>query len=83
MGIDVSDACLPSEDMSMLKDCECINDDIGIGKTLILNTKLKVRTNEEPSVTFKVTIGSFQWDSLSAKVFTLYLAIVILAQLLT
>ena len=57
-----------------LKNTACTEDDIRLLKMLLTNTSLIVKIKKTESEYFAVTIGSFQGDGLSGKVFTLYLA---------
>ena len=57
-----------------LKVCGCREDEIWIVKMLLKDPNLRVQINKTLSVPFEVTIRSFQGNSLSAKLFTLYLA---------
>ena len=59
----------------MLKDAGCSEDDIKLVKCLLTNTKLKIKLEKATSEAFfETTLGSFQGDCLSGKLFTLYLA---------
>ena len=77
MGIDMSrafDTIMRNTIVNLLKECGCTEDEIRIVKMLLSNTNLRVKVEKTLSLSFEVTLGSFQGDSLSAKLFTLYLA---------
>ena len=77
MGIDMSkafDTIKRDVVLKLLNDAGCTKDDIVIVKMLITNTSLRVKLNKTESAEFATTLGSFQGDSLSGKLFTLYLA---------
>ena len=60
--------------LNLLKDAGCTEDEIRIVNLLLTNTKLTIRINKTKSEKFETTLGSFQGDALSGKLFTLYLA---------
>ena len=77
MGVDMTaafDNIMRNAIINLLWDCGCTEDEVRIVKSLISQTKLKVKLKSTTSKAFEVTLGSFQGDCLSAKLFTLYLA---------
>ena len=60
--------------INLLYDCGCTEDEVQMVKMLLSETKLRVKIRKSLSEPFLVTLGSFQGDSLSAKLFSLYLA---------
>ena len=77
MGIDMSNAfstIIRSTIINLLHDSGCSEDDIRLVKMLLRNTNLRVKLKNILSDPFSITLGSFQGDSISAKLFTLYLA---------
>ena len=77
MGIDMSaafDTIRRSTILGLLKDAGCTDDEVRLVRYLLSNTKLRVRVNNDMSVEFESSLGAFQGDSLSGKLFTLLLA---------
>ena len=77
VGIDMSaafDTICRGTIINLLKDAGCSQDDIRLVQYLLSSTKLRVRVNNNISAEFETTLGSFQGDSLSGKLFTLCLA---------
>ena len=77
MGIDMSsafDTIRRSTILNLLKDAECSDDEVRLVRFLLANTVLKIRVNSTLSAEFVTTLGSFQGDSLSGRLFTLVLA---------
>ena len=77
MGIDMSaafDTIKRRTVLKLLEEAGSTNDEVRLVRYLLANTKLRVRVNSETSVEFESTIGAFQGDSLSGKLFTLLLA---------
>ena len=60
--------------LNLMKDAGCSEDDIKLVKMLLTNTTLKIKVEKTLSGWFATTFGSFKGDSLSSKLFTLYLA---------
>ena len=77
MGIDMSaafDTIKRKTVLKLLTDAGCTEDEVRLVRYLLANTKLRVRINSDMSVEFESSIGAFQGDSLSGKLFTLVLA---------
>ena len=77
MGIDMSAAFDTIKRKTLLKllaDAGCNDDGVRLVRYLLSNTKLTVRVNSTTSAEFESSLGAFQGDSLSGKLFTLYLA---------
>jgi hypothetical protein len=77
MGIDMSsafDTIKRKTILELLAKAGCTEDEIKLVRYLLSNTKLQVRIKNELSEEFESTIGAFQGDSLSGKLFTLVLA---------
>ena len=77
MGIDMSaafDTIKRKTALKLLTDAGCTEDEVRLVRYLLANTKLRVRINSDMSVEFESSIGAFQGDSLSGKLFTLVLA---------
>ena len=77
MGIDMSaafDTIKRKTVLKVLTDAGCTEDEVRLVRYLLANTKLRVRINSDMSVEFESSIGAFQGDSLSGKLFTLVLA---------
>lgn len=60
--------------LNLLNDAGCSEDDIRLVRFLLSGTILRVRINNVKSSEFESTLGSFQGDALSGKLFTLTLA---------
>ena len=74
MGIDMSaafDTIKRKTVLKLLTDAGCTEDEVRLVRYLLANTKLRVRINSDMSVEFESSIGAFQGDSLSGKLFTL------------
>ena len=77
MSIDMSrafDAIKRKTILNLLVDAGCTDDEIRLVKLLLTDTKLRIKLNKTTSEEFDVTLGSFQGDSISGKLFTLYLS---------
>jgi len=77
MGIDMSaafDTIKRKTVLKLLVDAGCTDDEVRLVRYMLANTKLRVRVNSDMSVEFESSIGAFQGDSLSGKLFTLVLA---------
>ena len=77
MGIDMSsafDTIRRSSILDLLVECECDDDEIGLVRLLLFNTKLRVNVNGTLSEEFQGFLGAFQGDCLSGWLFTLVLA---------
>ena len=77
MGIDMSaafDTIRRPVILTLLRDAGFTNDEIKLVRILMSQTKLRVRVNNDYSIEFMSLVGAFQGDSLSGKLFTLYLA---------
>ena len=77
MSIDMSrafDTIKRSVIINLLRDAGCSEDDIRLVKSLVTDTKLSIKIRKTVSGEFETTLGSFQGDCLSGKLFTLYLA---------
>jgi hypothetical protein len=77
MGIDMSsafDTIKRKTILELLALAECTEDEIKLVRYLLSHTKLQVRVKSELSDEFESTLGAFQGDSLSGKLFTLVLA---------
>ena len=77
MGIDLSQAynCTRrSVIINLLEDAGCNVDDIALVRYLLSDTKLRIIVKRIKSKEFEISIGSGQGDSLSGKLFVLYLA---------
>ena len=60
--------------LNLLEDAGCTSDDIRLVAFLLRDTSLKIKINKNESIPFLTTLGSAQGDSLSGKLFSLYLA---------
>lgn len=58
----------------LLADAGCDDDDIRLVRLLLSNIKIRIKVKSEVSIVFESSIGGPQGDSLSGKIFTLYLA---------
>ena len=77
IGIDMSrafDTIKRGVILYLLADAGCSEDDIALVRYLLSSTKLEIKVNKTKSKEFKTSLGSGQGDSLSGKLFTLYLA---------
>jgi hypothetical protein len=77
MGIDMSaafDTIKRKTILRLLETAGCTDDEVRLVRYLLSNTKLQVRVKQELSDWFESSIGAFQGDSLSGKLFTLVLA---------
>ena len=77
MGLDMSsafDTIRRETILFLLADAGCDDDDIRLVRLLLSNIKIRIKVNSEVSVVFESSIGGPQGDSLSGKIFTLYLA---------
>ena len=77
MGIDMSaafDTIKRKTILRLLVTAGCTDDEVRLVRYLLSNTKLQVRVKQELSDWFESSIGAFQGDSLSGKLFTLVLA---------
>ena len=59
--------------LNLIKGTGCSNDDIRIVRSLISNTILHIKIDRTIANQFVTTLGSFPGDSLTGKLFTLYL----------
>ena len=76
MGIDMSRAFDTKKKvvLNLLNDAGCTNDDISLVRYILADTKLCIKINKSRLEELEITLGSGQVDSLSGKLFTLYLA---------
>ena len=77
MGIDMSaafDTIVRNSVLTTLTEAGCTEDDIRLFRYLLSNTKLQVKIKKTLSLEIESTLGAFQGDSLSGKIFTLVLA---------
>ena len=77
MGIDMTaafDTIKRKTILNLLIETNCGEDDVRLVRYLISNTKLQVRVGDALSTEFESSLGAFQGDSLSGKLFTLVLA---------
>ena len=59
--------------LSLLEDAGCSDDDIVLVRYLLSDTKMRIKINKEKSKEIETSLGSGQGDSLSGKLFVLYL----------
>ena len=77
MGLDMSsafDTIKRSTILSLLAEAGCSQDEIRLVRFLLSNIKIRVKVESEVSIEFESSVGGPQGDSLSGKLFTLYLA---------
>jgi hypothetical protein len=77
MGVDMSsafDTIKRNNVLDVLTEAGCSEDEIGLVRMLLSNTKLRVRVNNTVSELFDSIIGAFQGDCLSGNLFTVVLA---------
>ena len=77
MGLDMSsafDTIKRSTILSLLAEAGCSQDEIKLVRFLLSNIKIRVKVESEVSIEFESSVGGPQGDSLSGKLFTLYLA---------
>ena len=77
MGLDMSsafDTIRRKTILLLLADAGCDDDDIRLVRLLLSNIKIRIKVKSEVSIVFESSIGGPQGDSLSGKIFTLYLA---------
>ena len=77
MGIDMSsafDTIKRRTALNLLTDAGCTEDEVRLVRYLLANTTLQVKLKDALSSNFTSTLGAFQGDSLSGKLFTLVLA---------
>ena len=77
MGLDMSsafDTIKRSTILSLLAEAGCSQDEIRLVRFLLSNIKIRVKVESEVSIEFESSVGGPQSDSLSGKLFTLYLA---------
>ena len=60
--------------LSLLAEAGCSQDEIKLVRFLLSNIKIRVKVESEVSIEFESSVGGPQGDSLSGKLFTLYLA---------
>ena len=77
MGVDLSrafDTIRRRTILRLLKDAGCTDDEVALVRYLLSGTKMTIKVKKTASRTFEVSLGSGQGDSISGKLFTLYLA---------